>query len=150
MAIHKSSKTYYSACPESKQHSDFSTPSHASLLPNPLITTTSKSSLPKKFLHNECRAKDRTTLKAPNEYCTKATIKANSKDYADPLKGREVFYNCSLCHFSLLGDSKLYRLPRHHMKTPRDGDGRIFCRDCWIWIYNLSMLTHLLNSGSDR
>ena len=59
------------------------------------------------------------------------SFKAETKDP----EVRTMSYTCSLCHFSLLGNSEPYRLP----VADRDGVGRIFCEDCWVWIWNLAI-----------
>ena len=51
-----------------------------------------------------------------------------------------VLYTCSLCHFLLPRNSEPYCIPVINRDYLRDGDSnRIFCKDCWIWIYNLAI-----------
>lgn len=54
----------------------------------------------------------------------------------------EVFYKCTLCFHQLPKKSKPYVLPSDRSGSNSlngDDDKRIFCEDCWKWIYNLSI-----------
>ena len=54
----------------------------------------------------------------------------------------EPFYKCTLCFHPLPPRSKPYTLPGTCSRLAamkNEGTGRIFCEQCWIWIYDLSI-----------
>lgn len=54
----------------------------------------------------------------------------------------EAFYKCTLCYGTLPSTSKIFTLPDVHTDADSrkgKGSGRIFCKECWIWIYDLSI-----------
>jgi len=56
--------------------------------------------------------------------------------------GTEAFYKCTLCYGTLLSTGKIFTLPDTHVDADSrkgEGSGRIFCKECWIWIYDLSI-----------
>ena len=56
--------------------------------------------------------------------------------------GVEAFYRCTLCYGTLPSTGKIFTLPDTHIDADsRNGEcsGRIFCNECWVWIYDLSI-----------
>jgi len=54
----------------------------------------------------------------------------------------DAFYKCTLCYGTLRSSSKVFTLPDTHIDADSrkgKGNGRIFCKECWIWIYDLSI-----------
>lgn len=54
----------------------------------------------------------------------------------------EAFYKCTLCFCTLPSTGKIFTLPYAHIDANSrkgEGSGRIFCKKCWIWIYDLSI-----------
>ncbi|MCJ1248595.1 hypothetical protein MMC30_005813 [Trapelia coarctata] len=54
----------------------------------------------------------------------------------------EAFYKCTLCYGTLPSTGKIFTLPDTHIDADSrkgEGNGRIFCKECWIWIYDLSI-----------
>ena len=50
------------------------------------------------------------------------------------------FYICTLCYFPLPRNSIPYTIPAANRDCSKNGgDGRVFCEDCWVWIYNLAI-----------
>ena len=68
-----------------------------------------------------------------------------NKTHAD---SEEFLYTCSLCRRTFSSDKKPHHLPctlssslqyENHSHSSGKGCGRIFCKDCWIWIYSVAM-----------
>ena len=109
-------------------------PSEESLIPEPLdllsfpSESTLKSQIQRGARQPSSGEYPRTTSKHFLPTCS-----------TNELKEKEPLYNCSLCHFPLSPDSKPRYLPRTHNPFPTDDVNRIYCEDCWIWIYSIAI-----------
>ncbi|MCJ1407748.1 hypothetical protein MMC19_001819 [Ptychographa xylographoides] len=124
-------------------HGHLSTPSvDTRFMPPPLSThtTRAKSSGPSKHLNEDSLgAEDINELSQKLVRTYSLGARANNQYIRDE---SQALYICSLCYHPLPVSSKPYVLPDGD--APVDslkskGGLRIFCKDCWVWVYNLSI-----------
>ena len=106
-----------------------SSPLDTLLIPQPLMTNCRNRKRP--YLDGDAKEYSQTVVRN-RSLGIKPRTEAECKE-------RKAFYNCTLCHYPLPKKGKPYVLPGRHRRHKNDGDGRVFCKDCWIWIYDLSI-----------
>lgn len=117
-----------------------SSPIQEHLIPKPLTTRSSQVRLlPSQEDHVSAEVQDaREYSQTVVKSYSLGVVPCNQKGYEE----KKVFYKCTLCRFPISPKSRRYTLPGNHSSsngTKVEGSGRIFCRDCWIWIYDLSI-----------
>ena len=126
--------THYEASP--------SLSNDARLIPRPLSTRTSRINLSSnvsqlgKYVPHAVSSKE-YSQKAVHSYSLGLRPK-NERSQEE----REAFYTCTLCFYPLPPKTKPYVLPSGNTTSgsiATGGNQRIFCKDCWIWIYDLSI-----------
>lgn len=137
------------------------TPIEINLIPPPLSTRNSRAQLATLSEGTTADAQIRglppIVIKKPRKVVSPPVQALSDSDSEDE---RKELYKCTLCHGYLPLDSKPYTLPAALVNTlsqpsslqrPSDfssngttsrksnGSGRVFCRDCYIWIYDLGI-----------
>ena len=117
------------------------TPVQEHLIPLPLRTHKSSSRLP--LLHEEAAfSTNKQTLAQPQRpRHSRSAAQSNGADDDDE-EEKEPFYICTLCHHPLQSGIAPFTFPSTLSKSSfpiPESDGRIFCRACWVWIYDLSI-----------
>ena len=138
------------------------TPIETNLIPPPLVTSNSRAKLT--TLPEGTAAANVPTQDVPPLFVkrTRKTVSPPVEDFsdADSEEEEKALYKCTLCQGYLPVDSKPYTLPATPINTlskpssPQgpssssstsagsrnsDGSGRVFCRDCYVWIYDLGI-----------
>lgn len=132
------------------------------LIPPPLSTRNSRAQLTP--LREDTNADDATHALPPLFIAkTRKVVSPPVQVFfdADSDEEERALYKCTLCHGDLPLDSKPYTLPAtlaNSLSPPSSlqgpsssspsngadarkshGSGRVFCRDCYVWIYNLGI-----------
>ena len=114
----------------------------ARLIPRPLSTRASRANLSSKVSQ---LGKYGYHAASPKEYSQKVvhSYSLGSRPKTErSQEERETFYTCTLCFYPLPPKTTPYLLPTSITTSnspTSDGSRRIFCKDCWIWIYDLSI-----------
>ena len=115
---------------------------HARLIPRPLSTRASRANLSSNVLQLGKYVPHAASLKEYSQNVVQSYSLGLRPKTEPSQEEREAFYTCTLCFYPLPPKTKPYILPRSITTSNSvitEGNQRVFCKDCWIWIYDLSI-----------
>jgi hypothetical protein len=109
-----------------------------SLVPPPLSSRSTR----ERFLQTSARTGNSLSVTTDakehsQDVVRSRSLRAHTKEHVE-----ETFYRCTLCYCPLARTSKAYTFPEHSPggdAQRNESPGRVFCKSCWIWIYDLSI-----------
>ena len=119
-----------------------SLPNDPRLIPAPLITSTSRANLSYSAQKNDKHGSHTGDSKEYSQKVVRSySLGIRPKDQRSQ-EERDAFYTCTLCFYPLPPKTHPYILPSPSTTSSFvaiEGNQRVFCKDCWIWIYDLSI-----------